>query len=178
MTPGASRIRLAPKRPLAGRRTSGKVPSMITMKAKYAIKALARLALAPPGEPMLIADIAERDGIPKKFLEAILAELKQHGIVHSRKGRGGGYLLSKAPESITLAAILRVLDGPIAPVPCLSKTAYRRCDGCQDEATCSVRLVLREAYAASVEVLEHTTLADVARSDGSAPHERALRYSI
>ena len=151
---------------------------MITMKAKYAIKALARLAQAPPCEPMLIADIAERDGIPKKFLEAILAELKQHGIVHSRKGRGGGYLLSKGPESITLAAILRVLDGPIAPVPCLSKTAYRRCDGCQDEATCSVRLVLREAYAASVEVLEHTTLADVARNDGTSPHERALRYSI
>ena len=69
---------------------------------------------------------------------------------------GGGYLLSKPPESITLAAILRVLDGPIAPVPCLSKTAYRRCDGCQDEATCAVRLVLREAYGASVEVLERT----------------------
>jgi Rrf2 family protein len=153
---------------------------MITMKAKYAIKALARLALAPPGEPVLIADIAEAESIPKKFLEAILAELKQHGVVHSRKGRGGGYLLSKKPETITLAAILRVLDGPIAPVPCLSRTAYRRCDGCTDEATCSVRLVLREAYAASVEVLERTTLADVANNASLlAGHERLpLRYSI
>jgi Rrf2 family protein len=153
---------------------------MITMKAKYAIKALARLALAPAGEPVLIADIAEAESIPKKFLEAILAELKQHGVVHSRKGRGGGYLLSKKPETITLAAILRVLDGPIAPVPCLSRTAYRRCDGCADEATCSVRLVLREAYDASVEVLERTTLADVAKNASLlGEQERApLRYSI
>lgn len=153
---------------------------MITMKAKYAIKALARLALAAQGEPVLIADIAEAESIPKKFLEAILAELKQHGVVHSRKGRGGGYLLSKKPETITLAAILRVLDGPIAPVPCLSRTAYRRCDGCADEATCSVRLVLREAYAASVEVLERTTLADVAKNASLlAAHELTpLRYSI
>jgi len=152
---------------------------MITMKAKYAIKALARLALAPSGEPVLIADIAEAESIPKKFLEAILAELKQHGVVHSRKGRGGGYLLSKSPESITLASILRVLDGPIAPVPCLSKTAYRRCDGCFDEATCAVRIVLREAYAASVEVLERTTLADVAKNTSSLTHEAPVaRYSI
>jgi Rrf2 family protein len=152
---------------------------MITMKAKYAIKALARLALAPAGEPMLIADIAEAESIPKKFLEAILAELKQHGVVHSRKGRGGGYLLSKTPESITLAAILRVLDGPIAPVPCLSKTAYRKCDGCADEGTCSVRIVLREAYDASVEVLERTTLADVAKNAANLTRELPIvRYSI
>jgi Rrf2 family protein len=153
---------------------------MITMKAKYAIKALARLAAAEPGEPILIAEIAEQEEIPKKFLEAILAELKQHGFVRSRKGRGGGYLLAKTPEAITLAAVLRALDGPIAPVPCLSRTAYRRCDGCKDEATCSVRTVLREAYAASVEVLEQTTLADVARNDEVLSNRSAatLRYSI
>jgi Rrf2 family protein len=153
---------------------------MITMKAKYAIKALARLATAPPGEPTLIADIADQEEIPKKFLEAILAELKQHGFVRSRKGRGGGYLLAKAPEAITLAAILRALDGPIAPVPCLSRTAYRRCDGCKDEATCSVRTVLREAYAASVEVLEQTTLAEVAQSNAELSKRAlpTLRYSI
>lgn len=153
---------------------------MITMKAKYALKALAQLALAVPDEPVLIADIAEREEIPKKFLEAILAELKQHGFVRSRKGRGGGYLLAKPPDSISLAAILRVLDGPIAPVPCLSRTAYRRCDGCKDEATCSVRQVLRDAYAASVEVLERTTLADVARQTEvlSKKPLPVLRYSI
>jgi Rrf2 family protein len=153
---------------------------MITMKAKYAIKALARLAVSAPGEPILIADIAEQEDIPKKFLEAILAELKQHGFVRSRKGRGGGYLLAKAPEAITLAAVLRALDGPIAPVPCLSKTAYRRCDGCKDEATCAVRTVLRDAYAASVDVLEQTTLADVAHNSEELSKKPLvpLRYSI
>jgi DNA-binding IscR family transcriptional regulator len=87
--------------------------------------------------------------------------------------------LSKAPETISLAAILRVLDGPIAPVPCLSKTAYRRCDGCTDEATCAVRMVLREAYDASVEVLERTTLADVAKNANELSREpTVMRYSI
>jgi len=150
------------------------------MKAKYALKALSRLALAAPGEPLLIADIAAQEDIPKKFLEAILAELKQHGVLRSRKGRGGGYLLARPAESVTLASVLRVIDGPIAPVPCLSKTAYRRCDGCRDEATCTVRLLLRQAHDASVEVLEKTTLADMAArakelTRGALP---VLKYSI
>jgi Rrf2 family protein len=148
------------------------------MKTKYALKALAQLAQAPPGEPLLIADIAERDDIPKKFLEAILAELKQHGIVQSRKGRGGGYLLAKNADTITLASIVRIMDGPIAPVPCLSRTAYRRCEGCRDEATCGVRLALREAHAASISVMESTTLADMVRRQQLAQTPAALRYSI
>src|SRR5262245_5285649 len=153
---------------------------MLTMKTKYALKALGQLALAPPDEPMLIADIAEREDIPRKFLEAILVELKQHGFVRSRKGRGGGYTLAKNPEAVTLASVIRVIDGPIAPVPCLSRTAYRRCDGCKDEATCGVRLVLREAHAASVQVLESVTLADMARrvKDASRDSLPVLRYSI
>ena len=152
---------------------------MITMKTKYALKALSRLAVAPKGQPLLIADIAEQEGIPKKFLELILSELKQHGILTSRKGRGGGYLMARAPEDVTVASVLRVLDGPIAPVPCLSRTAYQRCNECANEATCSVRLVLREAHEASVKVLENTTIADminrVGQERGAAP---ALRYSI
>jgi Rrf2 family protein len=151
---------------------------MLTMKTKYALKALGQLASAPPGTPMLIADIAEREEIPKKFLEAILAELKQHGILRSRKGRGGGYYLAKSPDTITLASIIRVLDGPLAPVPCLSRTAYQRCEGCKDEATCGIRLVLREAHAASVKVLESTTLADMVQRTESAAHRPVLRYSI
>jgi Rrf2 family protein len=151
---------------------------MLTMKTKYALKALGQLALAPPGSQMLIAEIAEREEIPKKFLEAILVELKQHGFVRSRKGRGGGYMLAKNPDTITLASVIRVLDGPIAPVPCLSRTAYRRCDGCKDEATCGVRLVLRDAYAASVHVLEGTTLADMANRLKNQASEGPLRYSI
>ena len=151
---------------------------MLTMKTKYALKALGQLASAPPGAPMLIADIAEREEIPKKFLEAILAELKQHGILRSRKGRGGGYYLAKSPDTITLASIIRVLDGPLAPVPCLSRTAYQRCEGCKDEATCGIRLVLREAHAASVKVLESTTLADMVQRTESAAPRPVLRYSI
>lgn len=153
---------------------------MITMKTKYALKALCRLALSPPGEPVLIAEIAEQEGIPRKFLELILAELKQHGILQSRKGRGGGYLLAKNPDTITVASVLRVLDGPIAPVPCLSRTAYQRCAECKDEASCGVRLVLREAHAASVQVLEGTTLADMVQRVGTAARSGApiLKYSI
>lgn len=154
--------------------------SMMTMKTKYALKALHRLAQAPPGEPMLIADIAEREGIPKKFLELILGELKQHGFLQSRKGRGGGYLLARTPESITIASVLRVLDGPIAPVPCLSRTAYQRCAECKDEKNCGVRLILTEAHAASLHVLENTTLADMVRRVNVANREGLpiLRYSI
>ena len=150
---------------------------MLTMKTKYALKALAQLATAQDGLPLQIADIAEQDQIPRKFLEAILAELKHHGFLRSRKGRGGGYLLAKPADTISLASVIRVLDGPIAPVPCLSRTAYRPCEGCKDEATCAVRLVLKDAHAASLQVLESTTLADmVTRSQ--ATQLPVLRYSI
>jgi Rrf2 family protein len=153
---------------------------MMTMKTKYALKALSQLASAPPGEPMLIADIAEREGIPRKFLEAILAELKQHGFLRSRKGRGGGYALARNADTITVASIVRVLDGPLAPVPCLSRTAYQRCEGCREEATCGIRLVMRDAHAAMVQVLEGTTLADMVRRSQDANREGrpVLRYSI
>jgi Rrf2 family protein len=153
---------------------------MITMKTKYALKALCRLALSQAGEPVLIADIAEQERIPRKFLELILGELKQHGILQSRKGRGGGYLLAKSPDTITVASVLRVLDGPIAPVPCLSRTAYQRCAECPQEESCGVRLVLREAHAASVQVLESTTLADMVERVTAATRSAlpVLKYSI
>jgi Rrf2 family protein len=153
---------------------------MITMKTKYALKALAYLALAPPGGPVLIAEVADREGIPRKFLELILAELKTHGFVRSKKGRGGGYFLSMAPQKIQLAQVMRVLDGPIAPVPCLSRTSYRKCEGCKDEATCGIRLVLQELYEASVKILEATTLEDlVERTRRASAHGPPLmRYYI
>lgn len=136
---------------------------MLTMKTKYALKALAVLANASEGEPVLIATIADQEDIPLKFLQLILRELRQHGVLGSRKGRGGGYYLAKPADTIPLSSLIRILDGPIAPVPCLSKTAYRRCEGCKEEATCSVRLILREAYEATLKVLETRTLADLAR---------------
>lgn len=155
---------------------------MLTMKTKYALKALAMLANAPPGEPLLIATIAEQEDIPLKFLQLILRELRQHGVLRSRKGRGGGYLLGKPADSVTLASLIRILDGPMAPVPCLSKTAYQRCDGCTDEATCGVRLILREAHEATLRVLDTRTLADLARMTKSAEElgqkDPGLRYAI
>jgi Rrf2 family protein len=153
---------------------------MITMKTKYALKALAYLATAPPQEPVLIAEIAAREDIPRKFLELILAELKQHGFVRSRKGRGGGYFLAVEPAKIAIAAVIRTLDGPLAPVPCLSRSSYQRCEGCRDEATCGVRLVFQDMYEASVKILESTTLADLVRRVEMAMKEGppVLRYFI
>jgi Rrf2 family protein len=153
---------------------------MITMKTKYALKALTHLARATAGEPVLIAEIAEQEGIPRKFLELILRELRQHGILESRKGRGGGYSLRQKAEQISLASVIRVLDGPLAPVPCLSRTAYRRCEGCVDESTCGIKLVLTDLYAATTNILEATTVADiVARMDKANDERKApLRYSI
>jgi Rrf2 family protein len=153
---------------------------MLTMKTKYALKALAHLAAERSGEPLLIAEIADREDIPLKFLQLILRELKQHGVLRSRKGRGGGYLLARRPEEISLASVIRAMDGPIAPVPCLSKTAYHRCDGCRDEASCGLRLVLKDMHEAQVRVLESTTLADLARFTRHASGERSLplRYNI
>lgn len=152
---------------------------MLTMKTKYALKALAVLANAPEGEPVLIATLAEQEDIPLKFLQLILRELRQHGVLRSRKGRGGGYSLAKPANSISVSQLIRILDGPIAPVPCLSKTAYSRCEGCKDEATCGVRLILREGHEAALRVLETRTLADLARmTRGAIEQQDAGNYSI
>jgi len=132
---------------------------MITKKAKYALKALLELSASyETKKPVLIADLAQRGKIPKKFLELILLELKNKGILESRKGKGGGYLLAKPPAQIMIGPVLRIIDGPLAPLPCLSQTAYRRCDECVDEATCSIRLVLKDVHDHQIQVLDHTSL--------------------
>ncbi len=153
---------------------------MITNKTKYALKALCELAQAPTGSPLQLAEIAERNTIPKKFLEVILGELRHHGLLRSRKGPGGGYLLAKPPEQITLADVLRITDGPMAPVPCLSRTGYERCAECADEVSCSVRLAFKDAYGSYVDALERTTLADILARQLDARETRptVLRYSI
>jgi len=132
---------------------------MLSKKAKYALKALLVLAEEYNQGPVLISDLAEREGIPKKFLEQILLELKKHGTLQSRKGKGGGYLLGKPPESVTFGYIIRVLDGPLAPVSCVSQTAYQRCEECLDEATCGVRIAMKETRDAIARVLDGVTLA-------------------
>jgi len=134
---------------------------VLSRKAKYGLKALLALAREESSEPVLIADLSQRDAIPKKFLEAILHELKRRGVVDSKKGKGGGYFLRRAPAQITVGEVIRVLDGPLAAVPCVSQMAYARCVECVDEATCGVRLAMKEVRDATAEILDNTTLADI-----------------
>lgn len=139
---------------------------MISQKAKYALRALVALARAHDAdEALIIADIAERQHIPRKFLEQILLDLKRHGLLESRRGKHGGYALLRPAEMITFGEVLRIIDGPIAPLPCLSKMAYRRCDDCGTEANCEVRKVLARVADATRAVLDSTTLADAIASE-------------
>ena len=132
---------------------------MITQKARYAFKAL--IALARAGDQGLAArDIAAQEQIPQAFLEQILLDIKRAGLIGSRRGREGGYFLARPATEITVGTVLRLIDGPVAPLPCLSRNSYRRCADCADEATCAVRRVFSEAYDATVAVLDRTTLAD------------------
>ena len=141
---------------------------MISQKAKYAFKALFRLAEAAPGEAIPIEEIARADGIPQKFLEHILLDLKRKGLVASRRGRSGGYMLIKRPHEMTIGSVLRAIDGPIAPLPCISRTAYRRCADCADEKTCAVRRLFADTYSAMLLLMDGTTLAE-AIAPGAAP---------
>jgi Rrf2 family protein len=134
---------------------------MLSRKSKYGLKALLLLANNAGDQPVLIADLAARDAMPKKFLEAILLDLKRHGLVESRKGKGGGYLLRRRPDSITFGEVIRILEGPLALVPCVSQTAYQRCADCRDEETCGVRLAMGEVRDATARILDGMTLADV-----------------
>lgn len=145
---------------------------MISQKAKYAFRALLELAKSTDGEALLISEIAERRHIPKKFLEQILLDLKHQGLVSSRRGKNGGYTLLKSPSEITFTQVMRIIDGPMAPLPCLSRTAYRRCDDCDDETSCEMRRVFARAFAASVAVLDCTTLADAQAEERSAKPRR------
>lgn len=133
---------------------------MISQKAKYALRALVSLARAGRGQSRMIGEISQEQAIPKKFLEQILLELKRAGIVNSRRGRMGGYELLKAPEEITYGEVLRLIDGPIAPLPCLSKIAYRKCVDCKDEGSCEIRHVFERVTLATRAVLDQTSLAD------------------
>jgi Rrf2 family protein len=138
---------------------------MLTAKGKYGLKALVHLAQFPPGELALVSNIATANNIPKKFLDAILGDLRNAGIVQSRKGKGGGYRLARLPEDIKVGSIVRVLDGPLAPIPCASHTRYEACDDC-DVATCQVRHTMLNVRNAIAEVLDRTTLAQMRDAEG------------
>jgi len=129
--------------------------------------------------PVLISDVARREGIPQKFLEIILLELKNDGLLQSKKGKGGGYFLGRAPEQVSVGHVLRVLDGPLAPFPCVSKTAYARCRECRDERTCAIRMVMKEVRDATSQILDSATLADMLKRTQLAVNGReSLNFSI
>jgi Rrf2 family protein len=134
---------------------------MLSKRAKYAIKALLALAEHGRDEPMRIADLAREEHIPAKFLELILLVLKHQGILQSRKGKGGGYLLARDPKDVYLGQIVRMFDGPLAPVPCASQTAYVACADCPDEAVCGVHIAMKAVRDATARVLDGTSLASL-----------------
>ncbi|HET8833804.1 MAG TPA: Rrf2 family transcriptional regulator [Gemmatimonadales bacterium] len=134
---------------------------MLSKRAKYAIKALLALDAHGREEPMRIADLAREEHIPAKFLELILLVLKNQGMLQSRKGKGGGYLLARDPKDIYLGQIVRMFDGPLAPVPCASQTAYVPCADCPNEAVCGVHLAMKAVRDATARVLDGTSLASL-----------------
>jgi Rrf2 family protein len=153
---------------------------MISKKTKYALKALYHLAGQPASQPVLISDLARAENIPKKFLEFILLSLRKGGILQSRIGKGGGYYLALAPAKITLGSVVRILEGDLAPVQCLSETNYARCDECEDEATCGIRLVMVDVNKALAQVLDNLTLADMVErsADERSKRSKVVDYSI
>ncbi|MEI4471461.1 RrF2 family transcriptional regulator [Frigidibacter sp. MR17.24] len=143
---------------------------MITQKAKYALKALMVLAdeKAGDGSALRIEEIAKRSGAPKRFLEHILLEIRNAGIIASTRGRAGGYELIKPAASVQLSEMLRLIDGPIAPLPCLSRRAYQRCEDCSDENSCRIRRLFAEVFWSYLVLIESLTLADLVAQPGVA----------
>lgn len=148
---------------------------MLTNKGKYGLKALTHLASLPQGRTAQSVEIATANNIPKKFLDAILGELRVAGIVSTKKGKGGGYKLAREASRISVGAAVRVLDGPLAPIGCASRRAYRPCTDCQSVRDCAVRLLMLEVRDVSAQVLDNTSLEDMCR----LPFEPdALTYEI
>ena len=139
---------------------------MLSQKARYALRALVELAREPTAQ-RTAAEIAVRADAPRKFLEAILLELARRGLVVSRRGKLGGYVLARPPETISFAEVIRVIDGPLALAPCVSRLSFRKCDDCPDLATCTIREALLRARDATADVLEAYSLAEAAAGAGA-----------
>jgi Rrf2 family protein len=147
---------------------------MLSQKAKYALKALLVLAERPVGVPVQVVELAEGGNIPRKFLELIMLELKKHGIVHSQRGKHGGYMLASPATDITFGEVVRAMDGPLAPIPCASLTGYRKCADCTNEKTCAVRIMMRRVRDAAADILDGTSLADMPSVDLDAMEDQSL----
>ena len=149
---------------------------MLSQKCKYALQALMVLARQNSDRLLLVSEIAERENLPKKFLEAILLELNRNGLVRSRRGRGGGYALAKPADLITFGQVVRIMDGALAPLACVSVNYYRRCDECRDEQSCEIRKVMHRVRDAIANELDGTSLAK-ALADGKIPAQAASRLA-
>jgi Rrf2 family protein len=139
---------------------------MLSQKARYALRALVELARSDNGGQLTAGEIASRAGAPRKFLEAILLEMSRRHLVLSRRGKFGGYVLTRPAADISFAEVIRAIDGPLALAPCVSQIAFRKCDDCPDLETCSLRPALRQARDATAEVLEAYTLQMAADETG------------
>jgi Rrf2 family protein len=137
---------------------------VLTRKSKYGLKALLLLAREHDRGALSAAEIAARERIPEKFLQGILLDLCRRGIVRSKRGAGGGYRLAREPAAINFGEVIRLLEGPLALTPCVSQTAYHRCDECADERGCGIRLVMKEVRDQTARILEGASLAGVNRS--------------
>jgi Rrf2 family protein len=145
---------------------------MISKKTKYALKAVLFLAERYSAkEPVLIAEIAEKESIPKKFLESILLELKNNGILQSRKGKGGGYFLAKEPSQISFGEVLRLFEDPFALLPCLKGGSHIKCVECQKGTACGIRMVMQEIYNTTSSILNVTTFQEVRDRMRNTHHE-------
>ena len=134
---------------------------MISKKTKYALKAAIYLAREYEKGPILIADLARDEKIPKKFLELILLSMKHNGILMSKKGKSGGYYLAKSPRTVSMGQIVRIMEGTVAPVPRVSESSYEKCEECENENTCGIRIVMKDVRDVIANILDNATLADV-----------------
>jgi Rrf2 family protein len=154
----------------------------LSKRTQYSLRAMYALARGYGKGPVLISTLADEEAIPKKFLEQILLALKSSGLVESKKGKGGGYSLVRSPEKITVADVIRLMEGPLAPLPCASETRFRKCDECVDIETGGTRIVMRQVRDAIADILDSTTLADVIAKVDEARHPQGepevLMYEI
>jgi Rrf2 family protein len=148
---------------------------MLSQRARYALKALLALSEADSDTPLMIGDIAKQQRIPAKFLALIMLELKRFGLVQSRRGRQGGYLLARPASKISFGHVVRLIDGPIALLPCVSKTRYRRCADCPNERHCPIHRLLTEVHASTAAIFDRRSLQDAIELPSGANKTRARR---
>ena len=151
---------------------------MLSKRAKYGIRALVHLAGLRGKGPIQIRDISESLGISRKFLEAILLDFRNEGILQSRQGKEGGYYMERSPDTITMGKVIRFIDGPLAAVPCVSQTAYARCDDCPDEQQCVIRWIMKDVRDSTAKILDQLTLDQLVLKAAELGDLSGLEYQI